>query len=376
MKHEVTQLDRATWEREAALFADYNYRQGWAFGLAAAAHVGAVSEHVACVTDGVLRGLADVRVKGLPVVGGGVAYVNGGPLVRRVNEPSTVHLDRLRGVTQMLHAEYVKDRGMVLRIVGTIGDARWSAAQDEVLEAAGFVPSTMATTYRTMIRRVDEPMSVIRSGLAQKWRNCLNKAERQGVTVTAHRDTGSMQRFVLLYDEFVARKGVHANHDAAYFMKVQQDACSASCGSEEPLTVRLAERDGELLAGHVSSSLGDTCVYLLGATSPAGLRCNAAYLLQWDTICAAHNAGRVWYDLGGIDPQANPGVHHFKEGVRGIDVTAVGPYEACSKSVLGLVSSSSEKLYRSWRDRRKSVRIEGAKGDAPRSECDGTVKSQ
>lgn len=386
-------LDRPAWERNLAAFADANYRQAWEYGHAAAAHVGAASEHVALVRDSAVRGMADVRVKALPVVGGvvggGVAYVNGGPLVRRVGEGINEHRVRLRETVAALHAEYVKRRGMVLRAVGTIGDAGWNTAQDEVWRETGFVATTMAAAYRTMMvplrDEAGNPKTIetIRAGLAQKWRNCLNKAEKQGVTVTVSRDVESMRRFAALYDEFVVRKGIHANHDAAFFLKVQE-ACEGT-GDEngEPhsesgatrsgatrgavrsaaaLTIRLAERDGQLLAGHVASAMGDTCVYLLGATSPAGLTCNAAYLLQWDTIKVSHAAGLAWYDLGGIDPESNPGVFHFKDGMRGADVTAPGPYEAAGAGLRGMMSASSEKLYRTWRERKRKRNAEKGEG--------------
>lgn len=366
MKDGLVQLDQSAWEREAAMFADHNYRQAWHYGIAAAGHVGAASEYVACVRDGVVRGMANVRVKALPVVGGGVAYVNGGPLARRAGEGANQQRERLRETIAALHAEYVKRRGMVLRVVGTIGESAWNAVQDEAWREAGFTPTTMAAKYRTMIvslrdeHGVTKPIESVRAALMQKWRNCLNKAERQGVTVRVARDVESMQRFTALYDEFVVRKGVHANHDATFFLNVQEAACGVEkrhCSGElchEMLTIRLAERNGELLAGHVSSTLGDTCVYLLGATSPAGLTCNAAYLLQWGTIRASHEAGLAWYDLGGIDPDTNPGVFHFKEGMRGADVTAPGPFEAAGAGIRGMVSASSEKLYRTWRDKKKS----------------------
>lgn len=359
MKHGLIHLERVEWERHAAGFADHNYRQGWAYSFAAAHRVGATSEHVAIVADGAVRAIVDVRVRSLPLVGGGVAYINGGPLVRSTSEQIAQHTDRLHEAIRALHIEYVRRRGMVLRVLGTLGEPTWNAIQTSAWREAGFQPTTMAAAYRTIVVPLRDvsgaarSTSEIRAALAQKWRNCLNKAERQGIRVTTHRDVSAMSRFTSLYDEFVVRKGVHANHDAAFFLEVQREACAADDAAAERLTVRFAEREGNLLAGHVSSTLGDTTVYLLGATSPAGLTCNAAYLLQWDTMSQGCELGVTHYDLGGIDPDANPGVFHFKEGMRGLDLTAPGPFEATPRGLRGKVSVSSEKLYRSWRERAK-----------------------
>jgi hypothetical protein len=43
--------------------------------------------------------------------------------------------------------------------------------------------------------------------------------------------------------------------------------------------------------------------------------------------------GVRWYDLGGIDPEGNPGVYHFKKGFSGMDVSQISPLVA-SESVL------------------------------------------
>src|SRR5262249_27111087 len=156
--------------------------------------------------------------------------------------------------------------------------------------------------------------------LAQKWRNCLNNAERQGTEVTVHDD--GLFLFAELYGAFADRKGLRVNHDARFYAAVQ-----AGLTGQDRLVVQLAPRDGVMIAGHGSSMVGDTCVYLLGATAPEGLRTKAAYLLQWNTIRLAKERGLRVYDLGGIDPESNPGVFHFKNGIGGVDRTAPGPYE-------------------------------------------------
>ena len=76
------------------------------------------------------------------------------------------------------------------------------------------------------------------------------------------------------------------------------------------------------MAGLVASAMGDSAVYLLGATSDSGLNSKGAFLLQWTWIQWLKENGCESYDLGGIDPERNPGVYHFKSGLAGLDVTA------------------------------------------------------
>src|SRR6185295_651974 len=94
-------------------------------------------------------------------------------------------------------------------------------------------------------------------------------------------------------------------------------------GDQERFEVGLATVAGEPVAGIIISFVGDTAVYLLGASSQAGREQKAAYLLQWQAIQRARAAGARFYDLGGIDPAENPGVHQFKSRMGGVERRAI-----------------------------------------------------
>jgi len=83
----------------------------------------------------------------------------------------------------------------------------------------------------------------------------------------------------------------------------------------------------------VASAIGDSAIYLLGATSDDGLDSKGAYLLQWTLIEWLRNSGVKQYDLGGIDPEVNPGVYHFKKGFSGSDVCQLNPFIASSSAL-------------------------------------------
>jgi lipid II:glycine glycyltransferase (peptidoglycan interpeptide bridge formation enzyme) len=86
------------------------------------------------------------------------------------------------------------------------------------------------------------------------------------------------------------------------------------------MRIFLCEKDGQTLNAIVVSALGDSGIYLLGATSEEGLKPRGAYLLQWRALQWLKERGCRWYDLGGINPETNPGVFHFKSGLGGKDV--------------------------------------------------------
>jgi CelD/BcsL family acetyltransferase involved in cellulose biosynthesis len=315
----VKATDRDSWTAAAAGFADHNYRQTWDYGVHAARRVGGVSEHVAVQDGARVVALADVRVRKLPIVGGGIAYVTGGPLTA---SDGVLDVERFVAVVRALREEFAVRRGLVLRVVPPIGAAAWNRDVGEALTRDGFAPAAEGRPYRTMLVDVARPLADVRRTLHQKWRNCLNRAEREGVVVQEADDVGSLDAFRRFFDDFVARKGFDARVGADFYAAVQRDLPPT-----ERLVVLTAKKDGAGIAWHVGSALGDTSVYLLGATAPEALTCKAAYLLQWRAIERAHAAGRRWYDLGGVDPDENPGVFHFKEGLGGIDVSAAGPLE-------------------------------------------------
>ena len=47
--------------------------------------------------------------------------------------------------------------------------------------------------------------------------------------------------------------------------------------------------------------MGDTAVYLVGASTSKGRDLRASYLLLWETIEYAKSKGNFFYDLGGIN---------------------------------------------------------------------------
>ncbi len=75
--------------------------------------------------------------------------------------------------------------------------------------------------------------------------------------------------------------------------------------------------------------MGNRAIYLLGATNEQGMKVKCAYLMQWRMIQWLKETEVVYYDLGGINPEKNPGVYHFKEGLGGQDVLYLNPLVAC-----------------------------------------------
>lgn len=340
MRTGIEILNENAWRELAGGYMDYSYRQVWEFGVACASRIGATSEHVAIRQDGELLGLADVRVKRIPAVHTGIAYINGGPLVRRTEGRDA---ETLRRCLEVLAQEYVSGRGLVLRVMAPVADEEWTNGQKAVFSWAGFRPSAAARAYRTLLVDVDWPLDAVRKGLAQKWRNCLNQAEKKDLVVRSGTDPSLFREFCDLFSRFIEQKGFCVDLTPPFYLAVHEQV-----SEQDRFYISLADMGGTLVAGHVASFLGDTCVYLLGASSPEGLRHKASYLLQWHVIQRAHQRGLRWYDLGGIDPEGNPGVYHFKKGLGGADVCAAGPYELAPSDTKRSMVLWGEKVHGLW----------------------------
>ena len=336
---EVVRLERAQWESEVSKFSDYNYRQNWAYGLALAKKRGATSEHVAIRHDGIV-GLADVRIKKIPILGAGLAYINGGPLVRRRDDPDG-DIERLDLCLDALVREYVQQRGLTLRVIAPIGDAAQNQAIAEAFERAGFHASDRGDRYRTVMVALDRPLEQVRSSFHSHWRRDLTVAERSNLDVSFDTGTDRFEQVAQMLEGLRAKKGFELDLDTNFFADIQQHL-----EGHDRLVVGLVLQNGVPIAGNITAVHGDTAVYLIGASTDAARDCKASYLMHWRTIELIHARGIKWYDLGEIDPVSNPGVTFFKLRTNGIDVSAAGPFEMPPGGVRGRMADWAERAYR------------------------------
>ena len=332
----LNSVDRADWLNLASNFLDYNYRQTWVFSCASAFRVGALSEHIAieCPERGVVA-LADVRIKLSPLFNCGIAYINGGPLLWREGR---CQQDVANAVVDSLVREYVHQRRLTLRVAPPLRGEAVNGPLEIALSSRAFVkPNGRAT----IVVDISCDESEIRKRFHQKWRNCLNKSERSGLTVRAGKSSGFFKEFTPLFNDFLREKNFTVDLDAGFYERVQEEATE-----KDRFYVSLADYQGQVVAGHVASMLGDTCVYLLGAANRKGRDLNAAYFLQWQVIQSSKAAGCRWYDLGGIDPEHNPGVYDFKKRMGGQERALPGPYELHPGGLRTFLTRCGEGVYR------------------------------
>ena len=336
--YSIQKLDQVEWSNLALNYLDYNYRQLWAFGKEAADKLGAISEFVAISDSSEVIGLANVRIKKLPFLNMGIAYITGGPIVRNKRH---IQINIFMRCLEALQEEYTYKRNLLLRIITPLGEKEWLKKQRNVFKNTNFVLIDSFNVYRTIVIDLEYSEAELRRRLHQKWRNCLNNSEKNDIEILKGFDDVLFKKFDLLFNELRERKEFHVDLEPAFYAKVQQQLKES-----EKFVVHIAQFNDKPVAAHVGSYLGDTAVYLLGASSIDGNRLNASYLLQWHVMLFAKENGCRWYDLGGIDPQGNPGVYRFKQRMGGFELTAAGPYEAIPSRLNGLIMHFAESIYR------------------------------
>ena len=333
----MQRVDRAQWQAWGHLFADMSIYQTWEFGARRALESGQEVNAVAVMEGDHPIGLALVRLKRVPILGGGIAHVYRGPVCR----PRDGSVTRFREVCRILADEFAKTQGFTLRVAPPVWDEPQSSEVLSALTEVGFRADAGAEVERTIMVDATAPPEELRARLAQKWRNGLNQAERQGIDVEVATDDAAFTLFESLYGEMWEKKQFETGVSVRTFRELQGEL-----PSENRQVVLIARHNGEPVAGHVSTQLGDTCVYLLGATTEAGRKVKAAYLLQWKALTLAHERGARWYDLGGIDPIGNAGVYHFKQGLGGREVAFVARHSASPGGARRVIAPLAERAYR------------------------------
>ncbi len=339
------------WAELLLQFEDASLYQSWSYG---AICWGADQlSHLVLRRDGSVVAMAQVRVVRLPVIRKGIAYVRWGPLCRRRGEASPGEV--LERMLRELKVEYVDRRGLMLRLVPNAyrGDESADTAE-QGCDVIGFRRDPTVHVYRTMRLDLTTPLEALQRGLHPRWRNYLKNAQKSGYRIIEGASVELYDTFLVLYRQMMARKQFDTTVDVEEFKRLQ-----AALPGPLKMHVFVCEKDGQALNALVVSAIGDTAIYLLAATGDEGLKGRGAYLLQWHAVQHFKARGCRWYDVGGINPEKNPGVFQFKSGLGGQEVHQLGGYGVsrdwiCSATVA--CGERLQRLVRHWKLRRRKAR--------------------
>lgn len=333
---EIDCVSKTQWSVLLSHFEDANIYQTWSYG---AVRWGERNlSHLVLKQDGDVVGMAQLRIVGVPMLRCGIAYLRWGPLwLARGRE---VDLSIVNSLVRALREEYVQRRGLFLRILPNafVGSQRIQFLQTAFSELKT-VPTGRLNGGRTFLLDLSPSVEMLRKRLDQKWRNQLNGAEREGLTIKAGEGHEEYGVFLGVYKAMWEQKRFSSSVDVQEFAHICQDLPEG-----QRVKILTCRHQGVPVSSIVCSAMGNTGIYLLGATNEIGRRTKAAYLLQWTMIKWLKENGFHYYDLGGIDPERNPGVFHFKSGLSGQDVAYVAPLEACENPLSSGIMSLLDRV--------------------------------
>ena len=334
MHIEVNQIGSKEWEEASMAFLDSNIYQTWAYQQVRSRIDGCVLDRVVVRDDaGIVRMMALIRVKRIPVIRFRVAYVQWGPLIR--------HSECLAN-TEAFHVfrdEYLGTYADVLRIVPNQIKNEQGAAIEEMLRVGGFTPVCYISAYQTMYMSLRGSEDDIRMRLHKSWRKSLNRAEKRDIKIYQGTNIDFFEQLKPLYALLRKRKGFRGL-DPEIFAQTQE-----LLPEKKKMHAVAAYFEGELVAVQISSYLGDTAVGLLSATAEKGLTCGASYRALWQRFMKAKQVGMCWFDLGGIDPKKNPDVYRYKARTGAEEREFIRVFDACRNTFIKRLWNIGGRLY-------------------------------
>jgi lipid II:glycine glycyltransferase (peptidoglycan interpeptide bridge formation enzyme) len=330
---EFGRVDKEAWQDIIAPFRDASLYQTWSFD---AIRFGPENlDHFLLKKDGKIVSAAQVIIKKIEIIKTGISYLRWGPLWRLENEPDQI--DVFRQAIRALNNEYARRRGLILRISPCL----FLGADDDkirILGEEGFVRTEInGELDRTLILDVAASVPDLRKNFNQKWRNCLNAAEKALHEVVEGEDDRLFGIFVGLHQEMLDRKKYAKSSEIDIYRLIQKDLPAI-----QKMRIFLCKEGTDFGAGAICSALGESGIYLFGATNKLGMSNKGSYLIQWKIIQWLKDRGIKYYNLQSINPEKNPGTFRFKSGIagkNGRDVRYPGQF-TCTGSVRGRVLSA------------------------------------
>jgi len=320
---EFDSVDRSEWYKIINQFSDANIYQTWDYDAVRCGE-GNISHFILRFSDKIVS-VGQARIVKTPLLGLGVAYIRWGPLWQLGNQNTDPFVFRM--AIRALRNEYVCRRRMILRIYPFLYNINSSSFR-ELLIQEGYNPTPGKDPQRTLLLDLQQPLDEIRKNFKQKWRNGLNRAEKNKLEIVEGTEDYLFEYFIMIYRELLKRKQFKEPSDINEFRLIQRDL-----PFRFEMGIFLCNSSEIYSAGAIFSCIGDTGVYLFGATNDQGMKDKASYLLQWRAIQWMKDNGCRYYNLNGVNPMVNPGGYHFKSGVAGKtgkDVHYLGSFDCYS----------------------------------------------
>lgn len=199
-----------------------------------------------------------------------------------------------------------------------------------VFDGLGFVKSNeeVQPKWRQHIPLDIEPQAIYNQ-LRPRGRRNIKTAEKNDVQISMSEDLSNSARdgelFGTLFNQTARRHGFGARPTKYY-----QDLLEMLYGNQLGFSV-FARHQGELVAMAIISVHNGVASYLYGASSDAGQKVMASYLMLWQAMLEAKSRSASIFDMLAIAPPNSvkhryQGITQFKQAFGGQTVELVGSY--------------------------------------------------
>lgn len=260
----------------------------------------------------------------LPLMFGHLAYIPKGPVLEWSNPDDS---DLVQTFFSQLHVNLCKQGALALQVeLAYEIDNLESNMLIRDLDAMHFQQVQAIQPGRTILLDLTPGEDTLLANMKEKWRYNIRLAGRKGVQVRLAETVEDVHNWYKLLQATSIRDrfGIHT---LEYYLRAWQIFAPL-----KQARLFLAEYDGQLLAGIFVGFMAKQAIYLYGASSNEQRQLMPNYLLQWEAIRWAKQAGATTYDFWGISEsddhgEAMAGVSRFKSGWGGRIVRFLGNYE-------------------------------------------------
>jgi hypothetical protein len=167
---------------------------------------------------------------------------------------------------------------------------------------------------------------VLLMGLDGKWRNCMRKGCRLGVSVMHH--DGNLTNPDQLVREYLA---LQQRNNFKGLPETLLRSLAGQTGAGWQFNLFLAkdtnaQEEKEPIGMLVTVRHGDSATYLIGACNDRGRQMQANSVLLWEAILHAKRSGCAWFDIGGLNENTPKGIAKFKKGLNAVPYGLAGEW--------------------------------------------------
>lgn len=196
------------------------------------------------------------------------------------------------------------------------------------------------------VLKINKPEEQLLSEMKHKGRYNIKIAEKNHISIKRSNKPG--KELDAFYEHYQA---TGKRHKITYRSKSYFEALLENLGKKDYAFCYTADYKGKSLASAIMLFYGESALYLYGGSAEEFRNLMAPYLLHWQIIKDAKEAGLSEYNFLGIAPDDNPshpwaGITRFKKQFGGEQVDILGSYDLPLKPVQYKAFKIAERLRR------------------------------